>query len=212
MSQTQQLHQRIAAGLSRLSLVLRHESQTTARAEGLTPLQAQILAVLQGRDDGLRLGDLSQELAVTSPTASDAVASLVDKALARKVADPDEHRAIRVVLTPAGRRAGERASMWSDVLRESVAALPESDAASLLRCLVSLIRNLERRGEIPLARMCASCRFFAPDRHPGQARPHHCSFIDSPIGAIDVRLDCPDFAAAAAGSRERALTALVRPD
>jgi len=209
MSDTQDLHHRIAAGLSRVGLVLRHRTQAVAGAHGLTPLQAQALGVLRGRAAGLRVGELARELAVTDATTSDAVSALAGKKLVHKAGDPDEHRAVRLVLTAAGRRVAEETSVWPDFLRESVATLPSGEAVAFLRVLIGLIRDLERRGDIPLTRMCVSCRFFGPDRHPGAARPHHCDFIDAPIGGVDVRIDCLDFEAAPAVDRERGWAALV---
>jgi hypothetical protein len=59
-----------------------------------------------------------------------------------------------------------------------------------------MIRTLQERGRIPVARMCVSCTFFRPFRHDDRARPHHCAFVDAPFGDGELRLDCPDHAAA----------------
>lgn len=203
------LHQRIAAGLSRIGLVMRHHAQSAAASHGMSPLQAQALGVLRGRLGGLRVGGLAQELAVTDATASDALSSLVAKSLVVKKSDPEEHRAVRAVLTREGRRVAEEIAVWPDFLRPAVDDLPATDTAALLRVLVGIIRNLEQRGEIPVSRMCVSCQFFAPNRHPGRVKEHHCEFIDAPIGGTDIRIDCTDFEAADEGSRDRLWNAFV---
>ena len=66
-----------------------------------------------------------------------------------------------------------------------------------------MIRTLQTRGRIPVARMCVSCRFFQPFRHDHPTTPHHCAFVDAPFGDGELRLGCPDHAAAPAEQAER---------
>jgi hypothetical protein len=66
-----------------------------------------------------------------------------------------------------------------------------------------MIRTLQERGRIPVARMCVSCRYFQPFRYPDPDRPHHCAFVDAPFGDGELRLDCPDHAAAPAEQAAR---------
>ena len=65
-----------------------------------------------------------------------------------------------------------------------------SAQAELLLTQITLIRQLQRAGAIPLQRMCVSCRYFRPRTYPASAKLHHCAFIDAPIGDGDLRLDC----------------------
>jgi hypothetical protein len=73
-----------------------------------------------------------------------------------------------------------------------VEGLDSEEQAALLRILVKMIRVLQDQGAIPVARMCASCRFFRPHAHPDPDRPHHCAFVDAPFGDRELRLECPD--------------------
>lgn len=203
METSQELYQRITAGLSRVSLVMRHHNQIAARALGLSPLQAQALAVLRGRPAGLRLRQVARELAVTDATTSDALSTLSSKDLVTKQQDAHDHRAIRLALTPRGRQLAEKIALGPDILRAPIELLSASDADVFLGALIGIIRHLEQQGEIPLSRMCVSCRFFAPNQHQGQQKPHHCLLIKSPIGSRDVRIDCPDFEAPDKNSRSQ---------
>jgi hypothetical protein len=74
---------RLATGLAKVGLAMRHEDWHGAHAQGLSPTQAQILALLRAREPAT-LGDIAVELAVGAPTASEAVGSLVAKGLVRK--------------------------------------------------------------------------------------------------------------------------------
>jgi hypothetical protein len=41
-----------------------------------------------------------------------------------------------------------------------------------------------------------------PFRHDDRVRPHHCAFVDAPVGDGELRLDCPDHATAPAEQAE----------
>jgi len=186
--------ERIAAGLSKLSLVLRHHGWQAAGRRSLTPTQAQILALLASRGGaGLRLTEVAAQLAVTPATASDAVAALEAKGLVAKQPDPDDSRAARIRLTVRGRRTAGAVSQWPDYLLAAVDSLPAPMQEHLLAALMAMIRSLQEQGCIPVARMCTNCRYFEPDRFPGTAAPHFCGFVQAPFGVPDFRIDCPDF-------------------
>lgn len=194
---------RIAAGLNRLSLLLRHHQWHEAGGQALTPTQAQILALLAAYPPaGLRLTEIARLLAVTPPTASDAVAALEAKKLVRKAADRGDSRAVRIRLTAQGRRAARAASQWPDYLLSAVGSLPPALQEHLLAALMAMIRSLQQQGRIPVARMCVNCSFFEPDRDPGAPEPHFCHFVGAPFGLRSFRIDCPDFRPASAGAQQ----------
>jgi DNA-binding MarR family transcriptional regulator len=192
----QPLAQRVTTGLAKVGIALKQQAWAEAGGRGLTPTQGQVLALLRASPDGLRLGALAQQLGVTAPTASDSVAALHRKGLVAKVPVAGDGRAVLVRLTPAGVREAAAAAAWPDFLLEAVDELEAAEQAAFLRALVTMIRTLQLRGRIPVARMCVSCRFFQPFRHQDPARPHHCAFVDAPFGDGELRLDCPDHAAA----------------
>lgn len=187
------LGQRVVTGLAKIGLATRHRAWSEAEGRGLTPTQGQILALLRLRPEtGMRLSEVAATLAVTAPTASVAVRTLVDKGLVRKARAPDDARAVAITLTEAGRREAERAAGWSDFLLSAVDALTPAEQAVFLRGLVKMIRTLQERGEIPVSRMCVDCRFFRPNVHADPDRPHHCAFVDAPFGDRHLRLECAD--------------------
>jgi DNA-binding MarR family transcriptional regulator len=182
----------VATGLAKIGLVLRHHAWRERQQSGLTPTQGQILALLRAHGEPPTVGDLAAGLGVTSATVSDSVSALVAKGFVRKRPSPRHPRAVAVSLTAAGRRCAERAGVWPDVLLAAVEALDPAEQAVFLRALTKMIRALQERGEIPVARMCASCRFFRPHVHADRERPHHCAFVDAPFGDRELRLDCGD--------------------
>ena len=192
------LAHQVTAGLSKLGMALRTQAWRDAGPRGLTPTQAQILALLRASAGPLRLSAVAEGLAVTLPTAGDAVRVLIAKGLVAKGRDPADARAVALALTDTGRQAAEAASAWPDFVLAAVDALTLGEQAALMRALVKMVRTLQERGEIAPARMCVSCRFFQPYAHPEDAeRPHHCAFVDAPFGDRALRVECPEHEPAA---------------
>jgi DNA-binding MarR family transcriptional regulator len=192
------LAKRVTTGLAKVGIALKQQAWAEAGGRGLTPTQGQALALLRANPGGLRMGALARQLGVTQPTASDSVAALQRKGLVAKAPLAGDGRAVVVRLTPDGVREAAAAAAWPDFLREAVGELSDAEQAAFLRGLVTMIRTLQEKGRIPVARMCVTCRFFRPFRHDDPARPHHCAFVDAPFGDGQLRLDCPDHAAAPA--------------
>lgn len=204
------LGKRVVTGLAKVGLATRHRAWSEAEGRGLTPTQGQILALLRLRPEaGMRLSELAEALAVTAPTASVAVRALVDKGLVAKTRSRDDGRAVAIALTEAGRREAERAAGWADFLLAAVDELAPGEQEAFFRGLVKMVRALQERGEIPVSRMCSTCRFFRPNAHPGSDRPHHCAFVDASFGDRHLRLECADHEAATPEQAARAWTAFV---
>jgi DNA-binding MarR family transcriptional regulator len=190
------LDRRVTIGLAKIGIALKQQAWAEASGRGLTPTQGQVLALLRANPDGLRLRKLAEQLGVTAATASDSVTALHRKGLVAKKPTADDGRGVVVVLTPTGSREAAAAATWPDFLLEAVGELSTAEQATFLRALVAMIRTLQEKGRIPVARMCVSCRFFQPFRHNNPALPHHCAFVDAPFGDGELRLDCPDHSAA----------------
>ena len=197
------LQRKLAQGLSRIALAIRHGQQAAAGPRGLSPTQAQILAVVAANmPDGATLRWIADWLGVTAPTASDAVRTLEGKGLVRKQRGPGDRRSVHVVPTPAGEEEVRRIGLVPEILLEAVDELDAEEQSALLRLLVKLIRALQQRGRIPVARMCATCRHFRPNVHADRQAPHHCAFVDAAFGDRQHMIDCPDHSPLPAAEQE----------
>ncbi|WP_229070520.1 MarR family winged helix-turn-helix transcriptional regulator [Actinoplanes sp. DH11] len=179
-------------GLARLGQAVRMEAWRNAGPHNLSPLQADIVALLHDRGHPIRQGEIVTALASTPPTVSDAVKTLRKKELLEATRDPGDARALLLGLTEAGHEEAGRLAVQSETLTGAVSALSEDDFAAMLRSTTTLIRELQDRRAIPISRMCLTCRFFVPRAHPDPARPHHCAFVDAPFGDAELRVSCPD--------------------
>lgn len=188
--ETPPLDQRIATGLHKLGLALKHQTWTLASADGLSPTQGQILAAL-AVEGALSTSEVAERLGIGLPTVSASVTTLAAKRLVRRTPNPRHPRARLLRLTTAGTRLAARTTAWPEFLTQAVGTLSGPEQATLLTALMKMIRSLQEQGQIPVSRMCATCVHFRPNVHRG-ATPHHCAFVDAPMGAQHLRLECAD--------------------
>jgi DNA-binding MarR family transcriptional regulator len=189
----QSLRRRIADGFEKLALALKTHVWHGASAAGLSATQAQILALLgqRGAQEGLRLSEIAEELAITPATASDALRALQVKGLVVKGRAQRDARALAVRLTDAGAELSHKMQSLSDFMLNAIDELSPAEQSSMHLAMVKIIVRLQDDGRIPLARMCFNCGYLRPGAHEDAEHPHRCSFTDRAIGNGDVRFDCP---------------------
>jgi len=206
---TEPISARIATGLHKVGLAMKHQAWQQASGEGLSPTQGQILAELEGSGP-LTGTELSERLGVTLPTISDSVRALVDKKLVTKSADPRHPRASLLTPTRKGALLGARARSWPEFMADAVAGLSQDEQRAFYAGVVKLIRTLQEQRLIPLRGMCVTCTHFRPNVREGGS-PHHCAFIDAPLANDQLRLDCPEHELATAATRRTLWEAFKRP-
>jgi DNA-binding MarR family transcriptional regulator len=188
---------RLREGFERIALVLRSDLWSASGAAGLHPTQAQTLAALASRANGMRAKEIAAHLGVSPPSIADTLAALERKGLVWRVRDADDARAARVNLTEQGEQVGRALAQAASQVSTALAHLSTAEQGDLLLLQIRIIRSLQQAGAVPEQRMCVSCRHFRPNAHPGAGQPHHCAFVDAAIGDRDLRLDCGDHEAAA---------------
>lgn len=78
-------------------------SERSARAEGVTPEQHQLLLAVRGARRGwLLVGEVAAHLMIVPHAAAALVERAAARGLVRKEPDPDDGRRVRVLLTPLG--------------------------------------------------------------------------------------------------------------
>ncbi len=119
------------------ALVLDHDRRREAsRAVGLSFTRVKALLALE---EGARsMSDLAGALDIDGPYATVVASDLAGRGLVDRQVDPDDRRARRVALTPAGRQAAVRARV---VLETPPAALQAIDPARVER-LANLLAEL----------------------------------------------------------------------
>ena len=199
---SQPIDKRIATGLQKLGLAMKHQAWSQASQAGLSPTQGQILATL-GVEGSLTGSELATRLGITLPTVSDSVRVLVEKGTVAKQPDPRHPRASLLALTAAGRALADQVSTWPDFLSDAASELSPPEQEAFLGGVVKMIRALQVKGLIPTSRMCVSCTYFRPHAHQGPL-PHHCAFVDAPMADRHLRVECADHEEAPAEQRDEA--------
>ena len=95
----------------------------------------------RGPGTGLRVGDLARRLRVTVGGTSKLVDRIEAAGLIRRIADPADRRASRIVLTPAGRRALSAAvdSYSTDLAATLDSALTGAEQKQLHELVIRLL-------------------------------------------------------------------------
>ncbi len=186
------LVKKLGFALNRVQVAMRADSWEVFGENDLNPTQGQILVLLSERSGGLRLGEIADELAVSAPTVSDSVKSLVEKEYLRKTKAVEDARALQIRLTAKGKRLVERLDAVGSTIEDVLASLPEAEQLRLYKSMLHMVRELQRAGKIPVARMCVTCRYFQPHAHKDDSKPHHCNLIDAAFGDRTLRSDCPE--------------------
>jgi len=182
------VNHRIREGLSRVAVAMRSDEWDRAKRLDLNPTQLSILDTLEGREAGMGVKEIAIHLAVSQPTATDSINALERKGLVEKRTGSDR-RAVVVCITGEGRSTLSR-SGTGETAERAVDALAEHEQEEMLVSLVKIIRHLQDIDAIPIQRMCATCRYFAPFKHADAAKPHQCNYVDAAFGQRDIRIDC----------------------
>jgi DNA-binding MarR family transcriptional regulator len=183
---------RIATGFARICTVMRSQAWGKSMAEGITPTQADVISLLRSRQASLRLTVIAEQLVISPATASDAVSTLVSKGLVEKVRAPDDGRAIALSLTRKGIRLAASIEEMEGSLFQVLQTLSDGEKNSLLSLIVKIIRTMQDRGDIPVMRMCLTCKYYAPHRKKEKELIHYCNLVKAPFADHHLRLDCPE--------------------
>ena len=87
-----------------------------------------------------------------------------------------------VKITDRGRAQAPELLHWASDLLAELGRLDEAGQRQLLLVVTGQIRRLQQQGQIPVVKMCLTCRFFDGYAHPGAADPHHCRLVDAAFG------------------------------
>lgn len=185
---------RLAYGLSRAAVAIDLAGdEGSATLERTVAQQLVLLHLRRHRHRAAMIADFAGELAMTVDDTVTAVGTLAREGLVAMSPTPSYAPGdVRVELTELGR--GQRKEMlnWAADLLEEIERLEENDQARLLRFVLERIVSMQWAGQIPISRMCVTCRFFDPYVHAGSLSPHHCHLVNAPFGNRQLRLRCPE--------------------
>jgi DNA-binding MarR family transcriptional regulator len=102
--------------------------------DALSAAQLSTLKMLLG--DGVRVGEIARNLGVRVPSATEQIIKLEKAGLVRRDPDPDDSRAVRVVLTAEGRAAVDSANERRNaVMAKILVTLSDNERQALAAAL-----------------------------------------------------------------------------
>lgn len=135
----------VVGALVRSAFLVNAVYTESGREHGITSQQGQLLCVLMGKPYGMG------ELGATLGLAKSSLTGLVDRTerngLVQREADPQDMRAVRVTLTPEGRRLAEE--FYAETCRR-VAELPAGLSAAERDTLASLLGRVVLDNKVPM--------------------------------------------------------------
>lgn len=185
------LPHRLVTGLARVAIAVSLADDPGAGLER-TLAQQQLLLLLSRRREAYPLSELAADLGMTAQATESSIGTLEREGLVAMGPAGAAPRDVRVVLTERGRAQAPELLHWASDLLSELSNLDESGQRQLLFVVTAHIRRLQRQGQIPVVKMCLTCRFFDGYAHPGNADPHHCRLVDAAFGHQLLRLRCPE--------------------
>jgi DNA-binding MarR family transcriptional regulator len=184
---------RLAHGLSRAAVAIDLAGDETSAALERTFAQQLLLLHLRQRYGTFALDELASALAMSQTDTLAAVGTLVREGLATMSPTPSyTPHEVRVALTDRGRAESPELLNWASDLLAEIERLSEEEQRKLLQLVFERILQMQRAGQIPVNRMCVTCRFFEPYAHAGTELPHHCHLVGAPFGHGQLRVRCPE--------------------
>lgn len=180
------VERKLVTAVERLSRALRSARQAVATDHGLSLLQLQIIEHVDDHPPS-RVGVLADELDVTQPTISDALASLAMKSIVDRTPDPEDRRASLIVLTKAGKTLAAKIATQLEPMHEGERMTSPDTSGVALHVLLGEIRRLQQIGVISINRSCLSCDHYKPPKGKQAAR---CLLLDETLTPQDLRVDC----------------------
>lgn len=135
----------VVTALVRSSYLVNAVYAESSREHGLTPQQGQLMCVLMPRPYGM--GELGGVLGLAKSSLTGLVDRSAERGLVRREPDPDDARAVRVALTPEGRRI---VTAFYTETCERVERLAEGLGEDDRRTLATLLGRVVLDNEVPV--------------------------------------------------------------
>ncbi len=188
-NQNSNLNNKIVAGLERLSQVFRILLWEKAKEHNLSPIQIQLLIFIQHHSaDKATVSYLAQEFNFTKPTISDAIKTLEQKNLIRKIADSNDTRSYTIQLTASGKKIVLETENFANPITEIIKKANGADKLILWENISHLISLLNKQQIISVQRTCLNCRHYTTNN-----RNPFCTLLNQKLLQKDIRIDCEEF-------------------
>jgi DNA-binding MarR family transcriptional regulator len=129
---------------------LAYHLRTPATRSGITPTRLAALAAVARHPDGIRQGDLAELMNISAPSMTRLVEIMCEAGWVDRARDPDDGRALVLVLSPVGQKTLDTLRLESaSVLSAELADLTAEERAALEVAVPVLRKLADRHVESP---------------------------------------------------------------
>jgi DNA-binding MarR family transcriptional regulator len=129
----------LAVDVVRAGSVLQREAGRLFRAAEISAGQFNVINLVAGSPRGLKAAEIAHSLVVDPSSTTYLLDQLEDRGWARRERDPDDRRALRVILTPAGKALHKKlVVVYHDALQRMSELLEADEIAAALPFLEKL--------------------------------------------------------------------------
>jgi len=129
----------LAVDVVRAGSVLQREAGRLFRASEVSAAQFNVINLLAGNPQGMKAAEITHSLVVDPSSTTYLLDQLEDRGWARRERDPEDRRALRIVLTAAGKALHKKlVVVYHDALQRMSNLLEPEDVAAALPFLEKL--------------------------------------------------------------------------
>lgn len=178
--------------LDKISQIIRYIQWEINKKTKISPLMAQIIEYLGNNPQSLRTpAKIAEDLGVKRSTVTDALRILIKKEYVREKPHAEDKRYKILYLTKKGENfLKNENSNYKKILINSIKSLKKEDKENLFLSLINFVADLNKRGILPIARICLNCENFEKDKFKGSKKPHYCKLLKQRMGDFDLNVNC----------------------
>ncbi len=178
--------------LDKVFQIIRYIQWESNVKTGVSPLMAQIMNFLKENPEDERIpAKVAEDLGVKRSTVTDSLKVLIKKQYVKELVNEKDKRYKILYLTEKGEKFLKDASLnYKNILKKSVESMKEKDKKILFSLLVKFVSDLNRRGILPIAKICLNCENFEEYKFKGTKKPHYCKILNKRMNDFDLNVNC----------------------
>ncbi len=180
--------------LSKLSQIIRHTYWEVNRETGLSPLMLQILEyLLNNKRELCTPHKIAEDLGVKRPTITDSLKVLIKKGYVKEKPSEKDKRYKFLSITEKGKNLMEINKLkLESILKDSFNFLSEEEKEIFFVSLSKFISDLNKKGLLPVAKVCLSCKNFEENKFFGSDKPHYCRLLNIRMKDYELNVNCEE--------------------
>ena len=184
--------EKIVSLLDKVFQIIRHIQWESNVKTGISPLMAQIMNFIKESPEDKRTpAKVAEELGVKRSTITDSLKVLIKKVYVKEMVNEEDKRYKILYLTEKGKKFLKDINLnYKKILENSVKSMKEKDKKIFFSLLIKFIADLNKRGILPIAKICLNCENFEGNKFKGTKKPHYCKILKKRMSDFDLNVNC----------------------